>query len=82
MSARGDETAYASNWKTVLAADAAVGLLPIVIGAILLTQGSIFWGPLLVTAGAVYLVLIARRALRWKRLRRELDGITRPPRRG
>jgi len=70
MSARGDETAYASNWRTVLAADAAVGLLPVVIGVVLVVQGSVVWGPLLVAAGAVYVVLVGRRALRWRRLRR------------
>ena len=76
MSARGDETAYASNWKTVLAADAAVGLLPVVVGLVLVVQGSMFWGPLLLAGGAAYVVLVARRGLRWKRLR---DDLTRRP---
>jgi hypothetical protein len=72
MSARSDDVAYAANWKSVLAADGAVGLLPIVVGAILVAGGSWFWGPLLVAAGAVYVVLVARRAARWRRLRRDI----------
>ena len=73
MSARGDQTAYAANWRTVLAADALVGVLPIAVGIILIVRGSIIWGPLLAAAGAAYVVLVARRALRWRRLRRELS---------
>ena len=81
MSNRGDQTAYASNWKTVLAADALVGVLPIVVGVILVVQGSVVWGPLLGVVGAAYLVLVARRALRWKRLRADA-GLSPPRRRG
>jgi len=73
MSARGDQTAYASNWKTVLAADALVGVLPVVVGVVLVVRGSILWGPLLVAGGGAYVVLVARRAVRWKRLREELS---------
>ena len=72
MSTRGDQTAYASNWKTVLAADALVGALPVVVGLILVARGSILWGPLLLAGGVAYLVFVARRALRWRRLRRDL----------
>ena len=71
MSARGDQTAYARNWKTVLAADALVGVVPLVVGLVLVARGSVLWGPLLVAGGAAYVVLVGRRALRWKQLRRD-----------
>jgi hypothetical protein len=62
---RRDAAAHAANWRSVLAADAAVGLVPLVVG--LLLTG---WlrGALLVTA-AVYLLLVVRRYFRWRWLR-------------
>jgi hypothetical protein len=79
MSSRGDDVAYAANWKTVLAADGAVGLLPVVVGAILVAGGSWLWGPLLIAGGAAYVVLVARRASRWRRLRRDAGLSPRRP---
>lgn len=75
MSSRGDQTAYASNWKTVLAADALVGVLPVVVGIVLVVQGSLVFGPVLAAAGAAYVVLVARRYVRWRRIRRDA-GLT------
>lgn len=77
MSNRGDQTAYASNWRTVLAVDALVGVLPLVLGLVLLARRTTLWGALLVTVGAAYVVLVARRALRWKRLRADAGLIPR-----
>lgn len=73
MSPRGDQTAYAVNWKNVLAADALVGAVPFVVGLVLALQGSVVWGGLSASAGALYVLLVARRALRWKRLRADAD---------
>jgi hypothetical protein len=61
-----DEAAYARNWWRILATDALLGAAAVAIG---LWRG----GPLLaLTAiGLVYLALVGRRALKWRRLRRE-----------
>ena len=62
---RRDAAAYAANWRSVLAADAAVALAPFVVG--LVVTG---WlrAALLVTT-AVYLLLVVRRYFRWRWLR-------------
>lgn len=62
-----DNAAYAANWKTILAVDAGIGWVFVVIGLVL---GNAL-GLVLVGAGAAYLVIGFRRARRWKRLRTE-----------
>jgi hypothetical protein len=63
-----DDAAYASNWRTVLCVDAAMGVAVFVAGAVLIAVGHPL-GFVAVLAGAAYAVLITRRALRWRRLR-------------
>lgn len=66
-----DSTAYAVNWLTVLAVDALVGVLVAAIGVWLLTRGTAVLGVVLLVAGLVYVALVGRRFLRWRRLRAE-----------
>jgi hypothetical protein len=63
-----DATAYAVNWWLILLVDAAVGVVAVVVGAVLIAFGH----PLAVIVALIgigYLVLVGRRALRWRRLR-------------
>ena len=64
-----DEAAYASNWRTVLVVDAAVGVVTFAVGAILIAVGHPL-GFIAVLVGLGYSAMIARRWLRWRRLRR------------
>lgn len=61
---------FAPNWLSVLAADAAVGLVILMLGL-----GAVAWfgwiGLLLVVAGAIYTLLVVRRGLQWRWLRRQ-----------
>lgn len=67
-----DDAAYATNWRTVLAADALLGAAVVVVGALLgLLWSMAVVGSLLVVAGAAYAVLVARRWRRWRALRRD-----------
>ena len=61
-----DDAAYASNWLRILGFDFVLGLVAIAIG---LGKGGGF--VVLAVAGVVYDVAVARRFLRWRRLRRE-----------
>ena len=65
-----DSVAYAANWKAVLAADAAGGLVLLAIGLAVLVAVHVVMGALIAAAGATYLVLVARRARHWASLRR------------
>jgi len=69
MAGRGDEVAYAANWRTVLLVDALFGAIPAVFGLVMAVTGRPWLGLFLVVAGAAYVTLVARRALRWRRLR-------------
>lgn len=60
-----DSAAYASNWRRVLLVDVLVGLVPIAIGLVLRNA----LGAVVVVGGLVYLGLIGRRCVRWRRLR-------------
>ena len=66
-----DSVATAANWKVVLAADAGTGVVLLVIGVAVLVTVHVVVGGLLAALGAVYVVLVGRRALRWAALRRE-----------
>jgi hypothetical protein len=61
-----DEAAYARNWWRILLTDALLGAAAVAVGV---------WrgGALLVLSliGLVYIGLVGRRALKWRRLRRE-----------
>ncbi|HVF32562.1 MAG TPA: hypothetical protein VM933_05955 [Acidimicrobiales bacterium] len=68
--ARGDETAYAANWATVLLVDALVGAAVAGGGLVLLLlAGRPGLGVVGIVAGAVYVTFVIRRFLRWRRLR-------------
>jgi len=59
---------FAPNWKSVLLADASVGLL--IIGLGVAAASWIIWAGLpIVVLGLVYLFLVGRRALQWRWLR-------------
>ena len=59
---------FAPNWKTVLVADAAVGLVIVVLGVLLAAW--IMWvGLPVIAVGIVYVFLVVRRALQWRWLR-------------
>ena len=66
-----DSVAYATNWKAVLAADAATAVVVALIGLAVLAFVHVVMGALIVAAAATYLVLVARRARHWAALRRE-----------
>jgi hypothetical protein len=65
-----DDTAHASNWRTILLVDLVLGLIVSAVGVVVLLKASAFLGALLVAAGWAYAVLIARRGRRWRRIRR------------
>ena len=65
-----EDTAYAANWRTVLLVDAAVGAVVAAVGVVLLFKIPTLGGFLL-SGGIVYDVVVARRARRWARLRRD-----------
>ena len=66
-----DSAAFAVNWRMVLAVDALLGVVALVVGAWFWVAGSVLVGAVLGVAGGVYVALVARRASRWRRLRRE-----------
>jgi len=59
---------FAPNWKTVLVADAAVGLVIVVLG-VLLADWIMWVGLPVIAVGIVYVFLVVRRALQWRWLR-------------
>lgn len=63
-----DSTAYAANWWQVLCVDAGIAVV-VVLLALVFTAGAARVA--FVVAGAAYLVLVARRAARWRALRRD-----------
>jgi len=68
---RGDDSAaFASNWRTVLAADALVGVLVALGGLALLLDYNVGLGAAVIAVGVIYVILVAARARRWSRLRR------------
>jgi hypothetical protein len=66
-----DSAALAANWRTVLVADAALGVIASLVGVVLILAVTVVGGVLLVAAGAWYSALVGLRARRWARLRRE-----------
>lgn len=59
---------FAPNWKSVLLADASVGIVMIVLGVIA-TQWIVWVGWLIVIVAVFYVFLVVRRALQWRWLR-------------
>lgn len=71
MSRTEGSAAYAANWRTVLVVDSAVGFTAVIAGMVLAVTVTVVVGVLLVVAGAGYGSLVAVRARRWARLRRQ-----------
>ena len=67
----GPTTAYAVNWKVVLAVDAAMGGLVALAGLISLVVWSFALGVFLTGLGLFYVAMVARRARGWQHLRRQ-----------
>jgi hypothetical protein len=61
----------ASNWKTVLAVDAACGLGVFVVGVVVMAIWNLYAGAFVASAALVYILLVGRRGLQWRWLRRE-----------
>jgi uncharacterized membrane protein len=70
MARTDDSTAFASNWRAVLAADAALGALVSVIGVVVAVFANVVVGVAMVAAGVAYAALVGVRARRWAGLRR------------
>jgi len=61
---------FAPNWRTVLAVDALVGVVVIVVGGLL--QLWLAWlGWIVIGIGVVYVALVGRRFLQWRWLRQQ-----------
>ncbi|MEM7324762.1 MAG: hypothetical protein AAF531_16865 [Actinomycetota bacterium] len=61
---------FATNWKTILATDASIGVVLMVIGiAIVIWLGWAGW--IAVALGAIYVGLVGRRFLQWRWIRRK-----------
>jgi hypothetical protein len=66
-----DSAAYASNWRSVLAFDALIGVATSLAGLVIAVTVSVVVGMLVVALGAAYTALVGARARRWARLRRQ-----------
>jgi hypothetical protein len=66
-----DSAAHAANWRTLLVVDAGLGVVVIVAGVALAVAVNVVVGTLVLAVGAAYTSLVASRARRWLRLRRQ-----------
>jgi hypothetical protein len=66
-----DSAAHAANWRTLLVIDAGLGVVAILAGAALALAVNVVVGTLVLAVGAAYTSLVASRARRWIRLRRQ-----------
>jgi hypothetical protein len=66
-----DSAAHAANWRTLLVIDAGLGVVVILAGAALALAVNVVVGTLVLAVGAAYTSLVASRARRWIRLRRQ-----------
>jgi hypothetical protein len=66
-----DSAARAANWRTVLAVDAALGIVVSIVGVVLAVVVNAAVGFAVVALGAAYTALVGSRARRWARIRRE-----------
>jgi hypothetical protein len=69
-SVRGDDAAFAANWRTILAVDLAMAVAVLAGGLALLWSGT-DWGWALVALGFVDTFFAGGRLVKWRRLRRE-----------
>lgn len=70
MARHASAATFATNWKSILATDATVGLVMLLIGvAIVIWLGWAGW--FLVALGVMYIGLVGRRFLQWRWIRRQ-----------
>ena len=67
----GHPAAMASNWRAVVGIDAAIGVAAVVVGVVLAIGSNLGAGLALVLIGSVYTTMVALRARRWLRMRRD-----------
>lgn len=68
-----DKAAFASNWRTVLAFDAGLGLLVVLAGVATSFAVNAAFGMIMIVIGTAYVGFVGSRARRWLRLRREAN---------
>lgn len=61
---------FASNWRTVLAVDAAMGVAVAVAGVVVAVVWNVVAGGLLGACGVAYVFAVVRRGRQWAELRR------------
>jgi len=66
-----DDAAYASNWLRIILVDLLLSVAAVAAGLWLAVVRHRLYGWVVVPAGIAYAVLVARRGLRWRRLRSE-----------
>lgn len=66
----GPAAAYATNWRTVLAVDALMGVALAALGAFLAVRWNPIGGAVVGSLGLVYVVLVVRRGRTWAGHRR------------
>jgi hypothetical protein len=67
----GPSAAYAINWKTVLAVDAAMGVIVALGGVVAMVAWNFALGVFLAGLGLFYVAMVLRRGRRWQELRRQ-----------
>jgi len=67
---RGDDAAFAANWRTVVAVDLAMAVAVLAGGLVLLWSGT-GWGWALLALSFVYTFFALGRVVKWRRLRRQ-----------
>jgi hypothetical protein len=65
----GSRAAYAVNWKTVLAVDAAMGVVVAVAGVVMIAVWNFYLGVAFTGLGLFYVAMVLRRGRTWARLR-------------
>ncbi len=61
---------FATNWKSILATDASIGVVLLLIGlAIVIWLGWAGW--ILIALGVIYIGLVGRRFLQWRWIRQQ-----------
>ena len=65
----GSPAAYASNWRTVLAVDAAMGAIVALAGVVAIAVWNLYLGVALTGLGLFYVAMVVRRGRTWARLR-------------
>lgn len=63
---------FAGNWRTVLLADASVGLVVLIAGLLIMLLWISWIGIAVMIVGAAYILMVGRRFLQWRWLRREV----------